>query len=138
MIIATSPTRSGTGEALRAGARCVLPKNDSTDGISRAVHRIETGLPVMSTGARRSLLDLCHDPDQDAADLDLFEELTTTQAAVLGHLMDGHEPHEIAQLGAVPEATVRAQVTSLLARLRVSSPAAAVGLAHRVGWWPRI
>jgi len=55
---------------------------------------------------------------------------------VLGRLMEGRNLHDIAVLFVVSEATVRIQVKSILAKPRVSSQLAAVGLAHQVGWPP--
>ena len=60
--------------------------------------------------------------------------LTPQEAAVLRHLMAGRAVKEIARLRVVSEATVRAQVKAVLAKLQVSSQLAAVAAAREGGW----
>ena len=53
---------------------------------------------------------------------------------VLAQLMRGTTVRDIARDSVVSEATVRTQVKSILAKLKVASQLAAVGLAHDIGW----
>lgn len=63
-----------------------------------------------------------------------LDTLTRREREVLTDLMQGASIRDIARSSAVAESTVRTQVKSIFAKLRVNSQIAAVGLAHRAGW----
>ncbi|MFT4082805.1 MAG: response regulator transcription factor [Nocardioides sp.] len=123
------------GQALRLGARTVLPKSHPLGEILGTVRRLHQGQSVLDVADRERLLKIWHQRRGEMLDLRArLDRLTNREAEVLGHLMRGETVSEIAVLGVVSEATVRTQVKSILAKLEVSSQIAAVGLAHRVGW----
>lgn len=137
VVVTASLDRSRWGEAIRHGARKVLPKSRPLNEVLAAVRRINQGLPVMSREEREDLLAYWHHAHAEQRDLQTrFEPLTVRERQVLGHLMQGHTVRDIAVTSVVSEATVRTQVKSILAKLEVSSQLAAVGLAHRIGWHP--
>jgi DNA-binding NarL/FixJ family response regulator len=137
VVVTASHDRSRWGEALRHGARATLSKSQPLNDILATVRRINAGLPVMAHEQREELLRLWHEQRRETQGIqERFAQLTTREAQVLGHLMLGHTVHDIAAASVVSEATVRTQVKSILAKLRVSSQLAAVGLAHQIGWRP--
>ncbi|MGV1009986.1 MAG: LuxR C-terminal-related transcriptional regulator [Dermatophilaceae bacterium] len=60
-----------------------------------------------------------------------FAALTLREQDVLGALIAGHSPVEIAATGRASIATVRSQIQAILTKLGVSSQVAAIALAHR-------
>ena len=137
VVVTASTDRARWGEAIRYGARTVLSKGQPLSSILATVRRINEGQPVMTYEEREELLRAWH---QQRSELQVtmarLSLLTARESQVLGRLMQGSTVHDIARLSVVSEATVRTQVKSILAKLRVSSQLAAVGLAHQVGWRP--
>jgi two-component system, NarL family, nitrate/nitrite response regulator NarL len=137
VVVTASVDRGRWGEAVRYGARKVLPKSRPLNEILAAVRRISQGLPVMSREEREELLAFWHGERAERQEvLSQFEALTVRERQVLGHLMRGRNVREIAAASVVSEATVRTQVKSILAKLGVTSQLAAVGLAHSIDWRP--
>lgn len=135
VVVTASSAKARWGEAVRQGARVVLPKSRPLNDILGTVRRINQGLPVMTHAAREELLEAWSDERSRTQELhDRIQTLTAREAQVLGHLMEGRTVHDIAALSVVSEATVRTQVKSILAKLGVSSQLAAVGIAHHIGW----
>ncbi len=137
IVVTASLDRARWGEAVRCGARKVLPKSRPLNEILATVRRINQGLQVMSLEEREDLLREW--AKERAANVELnarLETLTVREREVLAYLMKGQTVREIATECVVAEATVRTQVKSILAKLEVTSQLAAVGLAHRVGWKP--
>lgn len=137
LVVTASPDRARWGEALRAGARAVLPKSRPLGDILAAVRHLVRREPVMTREERDELLRLWQRERAHQADVrERLASLTARESQVLGHLMLGRNVHEIATASVVSEATVRTQVKSILAKLGVSSQLAAVGLAHQADWRP--
>jgi len=136
VVVTASTDRGRWGECLRAGARKVLPKSSPLNDILTTVRRIHQGLPVLDPGEREELLRAAQQRAEQSEMVTRLELLTRREQAILGELMQGHTVRDIAISSVVSEATVRTQVKSILAKLRVSSQLAAVGLAHNAGWHP--
>lgn len=137
VVVTASIDRGRWGEAVRCGARKVLPKSRPLNEILATVRRINQGLPVMSREEREELLAFWHRERAERQELQArFELLTVRERQVLAHLMLGRTVREIARVSVVSEATVRTQVKSILAKLEVTSQLAAVGLAHSIAWPP--
>lgn len=137
VVVTGSPDRARWGEALRHGARTVVPKSRTLQEVLATVRRINAGLPVMDVRQREELMRYWY--HQRAAVTDVLERLdllTARESQILGLLMQGQTVHDIAIGSVVSEATVRTQVKSILGKLHVSSQIAAVGLAHQVSWQP--
>ena len=106
-----------------------------TSVAARRLHSLQDHLIVGGDGLHRVLR--FHEDDLVAAGFEIGEQSgRIRETEVLGHLMKGRAVRQIAERGAVSEATVRTQVKSILAKLEVTSQLAAVGVAHRVGWRP--
>jgi two-component system nitrate/nitrite response regulator NarL len=137
VVVTASVDRGRWGEAVRYGARKVLPKSRPLNEILAAVRRISQGLPVMSREEREELLAYWHSERAERQQLhSFFDTLTVRERQVLAHLMRGRNVREIASASVVAEATVRTQVKSILAKLGVTSQLAAVGLANSIDWRP--
>jgi len=138
VVVVTASVDPGRwGEAVWHGARKVLSKSRPLNDILAAVRRINHNQPVMTCEEREELLGQWHRERKDRAGRqERFELLTVRERQVLAHLMHGNTVRDIAASSVVSEATVRTQVKSILAKLRVTSQLAAVGLAHNIGWTP--
>lgn len=137
VVVTGSNDRSRWGEAVKLGARLVLSKSQPLSSVLATVRRINQGLPVMTYEEREDLLRTWHEQRSELQEISSrLSQLTHRESQVLGQLMQGRTVHDIAARNVVAEATVRTQVKSILAKLRVSSQLAAVGLAHQVGWRP--
>jgi two-component system nitrate/nitrite response regulator NarL len=135
VVVTGSGDRARWGAALQAGARTVLSKTQLLHDVVATVRRISAGLPVMDREERRELIAewTRHQGERDGLRTRL-DQLTIRECEVLGHLMKGQAVRQIAEHGAVSEATVRTQVKSILAKLEVTSQLAAVGMANEIGW----
>ena len=137
VVVTASSDRARWGEAVWIGARKVLPKSRPLNEILGVVRRINNNIAVMSTEEREELLGLWHERRVERAERqERLDRLTVRERQVLGELMRGRTVSEIARTSVVSEATVRTQVKSILAKLKVTSQLAAVGLAHELDWRP--
>lgn len=138
VVILTSTTDPACwGQALRRGARVVLPKSRPLNDLISIVRRLAEGLRVLDVHEREELIALAVRRDAALAGLrERFERLSARESEVLEHIRSGLTVSEIAALNYVSPATVRTQVKSILAKLGVTSQIAAVGAAHRLGWHP--
>ena len=123
------------GEAVRQGAKEVLPKTCSLGTVVTTVQKVRDGLPLMTAEQRRALVEAAQAEREELHALRArFDRLTRREQEVMAALMDGALVRDIARTSFVSEATVRSQVKSILAKLDLGSQVAAVGAAHRVGW----
>ena len=137
VILTSSTDPARWGQALRRGARVVLPKSRPLNDLISIVRRLAEGLRVLDVHEREELI--AHALRRDAALAGLrerFERLSARESVVLEHIRNGLTVSEIAALDFVSPATVRTQVKSILAKLEVTSQLAAVGAAHRLDWRP--
>lgn len=136
VIVVTSSLDEGRhGRCLHLGARTVLSKSSSLNDILATVRRANEGVPLMNPAERARLLSTWAVQSREHDELRArFDTLTRRERQVLGHLVAGHSVSDIAHASVVSVATVRTQVKSILAKLKVSSQLAAVGMAHRIGW----
>jgi two-component system nitrate/nitrite response regulator NarL len=135
VVVTGSDDRARWGGSIEAGARTVLSKTQPLQDVIAAVRRSITGLPVIDREERAELLAEWSRHQIARKGLgSRLDQLTLRETEVLGHLMKGRAVRQIAQHGAVSEATVRTQVKSILAKLEVSSQLAAVGIANEMGW----
>lgn len=115
--------------AIAAGAVGVVPKSVSLPTLLHALLRASAGLPIM-TDIDRDLW-LARHRHRDESQRHRTERLcrlSPRERQVLGLLATGHRAAMIAEQCGVAIATVRSQVTSVLAKLEVSSQLEAVAL----------
>ncbi|OIJ26590.1 response regulator transcription factor [Nocardioides luteus] len=138
VVILTSTTDPARwGQALRRGARVVLPKSRPLNDLISIVRRLAEGLRVLDVHEREELIAQAVRRDAALAGLrERFERLSARESEVLEHIRNGLSVSQIAALDFVSPATVRTQVKAILTKLEVTSQIAAVGAAHRLGWRP--
>ena len=123
------------GECLVQGARTVLSKSESLATVLSTVRRVSKGEAVLDRAERDRLIAAYQEQTSRSRDARAsLDRLTPQEAAILRHLMAGRAVREIAKIRVVSEATVRAQVKAVLAKLRVNSQLAAVAAARQAGW----
>lgn len=123
------------GECLARGARTVLPKSAPLEEITDTIRHISAGRAVISPVRRSELVRRWHQRNSQGQNArDRLSRLTPRERHVLAALVAGKRVREISVESVVSEATVRSQVKSVLAKLRVTSQIAAVATARNAGW----
>lgn len=104
--------------ALRAGAQGYLSKETPWEEIARALIAVHGGKKVIGPQAAAALADRMNAP-----------ELTNREAGVLAGMVRGDSNRQIAGELGITEATVKAHVTKILAKLGVAQRTQAVAQA---------
>lgn len=137
VVVTGAEDQTRWGECLARGAHTVLPKSAPLAQIADTMHRVSAGYPAIAPSQRDELVDRWrrqHDCDQVAGAR--LSRLTPRERQVLAAMVSGRRVREISADSIVSEATVRSQVKSILAKLRVTSQIAAVAIARDAGWRP--
>jgi len=113
-------------EALRSGARAVLPEDAPPQQIIAAIYAAAAGLAVVPANESAPLLP--HASLEQAT-----EPLTAREMDVIEMLAEGLSNKAIAHRLSISEHTVKTHVTSILAKLGVTSRTEAVSQAIRRG-----
>lgn len=111
-------------EAIRAGAISYLLKNVSADDLAEAIRAASAGRSVLDPQALQALVQ-----DVPPATPDLGHDLTAREREVLALLVQGLTNPAIADRLVVSRATIKAHVSSILAKLGASTRAEAIRLA---------
>ena len=119
---------SWTVEALRAGARAVLPRDLSPPEILAAIEAAAAGLVVVHPHDLAALL-----PARAAAAPELLEPLSPRETEVLGMMAEGLSNKEIAGRLAISDHTVKFHVAAIMSKLQASSRTEAVTQGLRLG-----
>lgn len=137
VVVTASDDPDRWAEYLENGASLVTSKNVPLRELVSVIGRVVAGQTVITDGERDALLRSWHEHTRVQQERSArFARLTAAERWVLGHLVHGRLPGEIARLGGVPPHRVNSQILSILGKLRVSSTHAAVALAHDHGWTP--
>jgi DNA-binding NarL/FixJ family response regulator len=129
-LILTSVTdHAAAAAAIRNGAAGVLYKDVDPDALVRAIRAVHDGHLLLAPEAAGTLL---HETNQHNRGLDA---LTTREREVLAELTQGRSNREIARALHVSEKTVKAHVSSVLAKLGVQdrTQAALFAVRHEQG-----
>ncbi|MCB0211299.1 MAG: response regulator transcription factor [Anaerolineae bacterium] len=111
-------------DAIRAGAISYLLKNVSADDLAETIRAASAGRSVLDPQALQALVQ------DDAPDVpDLGHDLTPREREVLALLVQGLTNPAMAEQLVVSRATIKAHVSSILAKLNASTRAEAVRLA---------
>src|SRR5271154_558625 len=125
ILVLTSVTDPvAAGRAMREGAAGVLYKDVDPDALVRAIRAVHDGHLLLAPGAAGTLLR----PGERAPGLDA---LTPREREVLAELAQGRSNREIARALHVSEKTVKAHVSSVLAKLGVQDRTQAALFAVR-------
>lgn len=133
VLMAPRPTIAWTADAVRGGARGVLPRDASTGEIVAALEAAAAGLATMpaelaielASGTRTSVATR----DRAAS----TQPLTRREVEVLGMLAEGLANKNIAARLQISEHTVKTHVASILTKLDAFSRAEAVAIGARQG-----
>ncbi|WP_122816517.1 response regulator transcription factor [Nocardioides pantholopis] len=135
VALTTAEERTRRGEALGYGAGTVLTGETPLADLLAAVRAVAVGQPAVDPEERHELVAAWRLRHRERRELlTRFANLTGREREVLSGLLRGRAVRQISSDIGVTEATVRTHVKSILAKLRVGSQLAAVGLAHRIGW----
>ncbi len=113
--------------ALAAGAIGYLLKDVSADELAMAIRAAHSGRATLSAEATQSLVEAANQPPKPTFDL------TERERVVLCLMAEGLNNTQIAARLVVSPSTVKSHVSSILAKLEVSSRTEAVTLAMRHG-----
>lgn len=119
-------------EAYKAGAVSYLSKcsiSEDLGAMIRMIHRGETILS-MPVGLQRFPLPAEQD---DSYEIRLLKNLSTRDKSMLCQLVSGRTNAQIALSLHISEATVKAQITKIIAKLNISGRVQLAVLAHRAG-----
>jgi two-component system, NarL family, response regulator YdfI len=129
LVLGDEPAAAWAGRALRSGARGALSRTASTDQIVGAVLAVAAGLVVRQPVAGDSPAQ----PLQRPPDERTVQPLTGREIEILGLLAEGLGNKAIAGRLGISEHTVKSHLTSVFAKLDVSTRAEAVASAARLG-----
>jgi DNA-binding NarL/FixJ family response regulator len=125
VLVLTSATEPALASlALRSGAAGVIYKDVDPDALVRAIRSVHDGHLLLASEAARTLVR----PASPGAGLDA---LTSREREVLAELTHGRSNREIARALRIAEKTVKAHVSSVLAKLGVQDRTQAALLAVR-------
>lgn len=140
VIVLTTFDADGTViEALRAGAAGYLVKHTAPERIVDAVRRAAAGEPVLSPGVARTLIDyVASGGDHAAADRrrrarERMSLLSAREREVARAIADGLSNAEIAGRLFMSVGTVKAHISSALAKLDLDNRLQLALLAHDAG-----
>jgi len=120
--------------AIKAGALGYLLKDSDPEVLVDSIRQVYCGNSSLHPSVARALLQEVVHPTSTAANNRLTEELTEREAEVLRLVAQGWCNQEIADALTISEATVRAHVSHILAKLDLASRTQAAIYALRMGW----
>jgi DNA-binding NarL/FixJ family response regulator len=132
VLVLTSATEPASASlAVRSGAAGVLYKDVDPDALVRAIRSVHDGHLLLAPEAAGSLVRSAGTWGPGAA----LETLTSREREVLAELTKGRSNREIARALGVSEKTVKAHVSSVLAKLGVQdrTQAALLAVRHQQG-----
>jgi DNA-binding NarL/FixJ family response regulator len=129
VLVLTSATEpSSASLAMRSGAAGVLYKDIDPDALVRGIHAVHDGNVLLSPSAAGPLMRAAGGGPGGPGRL---ESLTAREREVLAEIANGRSNREIARALHVSEKTVKAHVSSVLAKLGVQDRTQAALLAVR-------
>jgi DNA-binding NarL/FixJ family response regulator len=128
VLLGDEPASAWATRALRNGARGALPRTATADQIIAAVMAVAAGLTVREASEASATLHTRAPLPQQTHPM-----LTAREVEILGLLAEGLGNKTIAVRLGISEHTVKTHVTSVFAKLEVSTRAEAVATAIRLG-----
>jgi NarL family two-component system response regulator LiaR len=120
--------------AIKAGALGYLLKDSDPEVLVDSIRQVYCGNSSLHPSVARALLQEVAHPSDPTASNEVTEELTEREAEVLKFVARGWCNQEIADALTISEATVRAHVSHILAKLDLASRTQAAIYALRMGW----
>jgi DNA-binding NarL/FixJ family response regulator len=118
--------------AMRAGARGYLVKGADSPEVLRAITGVAGGEAIFGPSVARRVLGYLTRP-LSAHDASVFPDLTAREREILELVAAGHRNNAIANRLCLSPKTVRNNVSSIFAKLRVADRAEAIVRARRAG-----
>jgi DNA-binding NarL/FixJ family response regulator len=125
LVLTSATDHAAAAAAMRAGAAGVLYKDVDPDALVRAIRAVHDGHLLLAPEAAGTLLRQAAWPARG------LDALTSREREVLAELAQGRSNREIARALHVSEKTVKAHVSSVLAKLGVQDRTQAALLAVR-------
>jgi DNA-binding NarL/FixJ family response regulator len=122
LVLTSATDPSAASQAVRAGAAGVLYKDIDPDALVRAIRSVHDGNVLLAQEAAGSLVRGSR-----------ADSLTAREREVLSRIAEGRSNREIARLLRLSEKTVKAHVSSVLAKLGVQDRTQAAVYAVRHG-----
>ena len=134
VVLIDEPSVGWTARALQAGVRAILPRESSENEIVSAVLAADRGLILLDPELTKELASqtrtVTSTPENTA---DRLEELTPREVEVLRLMAEGFGNKQIAARLGISDHTVKFHISSILAKLSVSSRTEAVTQGIRMG-----
>jgi len=134
VVLIDEPSVGWTARALQAGVRAILPRESSEDEIVSAVVTADRGLVLLDPEVTKELASQTRTVTSTAENAaDGLEELTAREVEVLRLMAEGFGNKQIAARLGISDHTVKFHISSILAKLSVSSRTEAVTQGIRMG-----
>jgi NarL family two-component system response regulator YdfI len=132
VLLSNDPQPEWIREALRAGARAVLPADASGEEIVAAVEAAAAGLVAVDPRDLESLIGSALPAHREVTGADV-QPLTSREIEVLRMIAEGHGNKTVAWKLGISEHTVKFHVGSIMSKLGASSRTEAVSIGIRRG-----
>jgi len=133
VLLAETPTAAWVADALRSGARSVLPRDATPDEIIAALEAAAVGLVTLPSELATDLVSTARVATPPRQPPSASQPLTRREIEILGMLAEGLANKNIAARLGISEHTVKTHVASVLAKLHAFSRAEAVAIGARQG-----
>lgn len=133
VLLADAPNAAWAADALRAGARGVLPSDATSDEIIAALEAAAAGLVTLPADLAADLVAATRTSNAARQSVASTQPLSRREIEVLGMLAEGLANKNIAARLGISEHTVKTHVASILTKLDAFSRAEAVAIGARQG-----
>src|SRR5579862_2638149 len=134
VVLIDEPNVGWTARALQAGVRAILPRESSENEIVSAVVAADRGLVLLDPEVTKELASQTRTVTSSSENgVDGLEELTARELEVLRLMAEGFGNKQIATRLGISDHTVKFHISSILAKLSVSSRTEAVTQGIRMG-----
>ena len=134
VVLIDEPNVGWTARALQAGVRAILPRESSENEIVSAVVAADRGLVLLDPEVTKELASQTRTVTSNSEKgVDGLEELTAREVEVLRLMAEGFGNKQIATRLGISDHTVKFHISSILAKLSVSSRTEAVTQGIRMG-----
>jgi len=131
MVLTSSDDEELAFAAIEAGAQSFLPKSTRGEALLQAIRHAAVGESTLHPSIARRILNRMQRPRRPVADP--FADLTERELDVLRRLAEGGSNARIAASLSISEKTVKAHLSNLMSKLRVTDRTQAVAFAWREG-----
>ena len=133
VVLAETPTAAWVADAVRSGARSVLPRDATPEEIVAALEAAAVGLVTLPSELAADLVSTARVSTPPRQGTPVSQPLTRREIEILGMLAEGLANKNIAARLGISEHTVKTHVASILTKLDAFSRAEAVAIGARQG-----